>query len=380
MRFIKYRLAYSLLLISCLLFIDSQAYNASQWSESELALLRLQWLGSLPTLSPDPSNQYADDLAAARFGHRLFFDNRLSGNGEISCASCHIPEMSFTDGLAKAKGIANTLRSTPSLIGIAYSPWFFWDGSSDSLWSQALSPLESIVEHGGNRTSFAHIIYNNSDYRNTYQDLFGELPDLSNKKRFPDNAAPIEGTDLLLSWEEMVESDQKAITQIFVNLSKAIAAYERLLLPSASRFDQYAEAILTGESSNALTNDEVAGLKLFIGKAMCVTCHQGPLFTNHGFHNVGIPDPASKKSFALFSFFKEKPRFDVGRYHGVKKALASEFNCLGEYSDATEEDCAELIFANTKYTATLGAFKVPTLRNIAFYCTIHASRPIQKFG
>lgn len=349
----------------CLPFNIALAVESPQWNEVELAILKMQWIGSLPALPPDPSNHYADNIEAARFGHKLFFDTRFSSNGKVSCATCHIPEKSFTDGLAQAKGVGITLRGTPSIIGVAHSPWFFWDGHSDSLWSQALSPLESDVEHGGNRMQYAHIIYNDAAYRKSYQSIFGPLPNLSNSNNFPKSAALNGDDDAKARWNAMTDVDRKAVTRIFVNMSKSIAAYERLLMPSASRFDEYVAAAIQGQSSDALTKDEIAGLKLFIGKAMCVTCHQGPLFTNHGFHNVGAPDPAAKKSWIPFlSFFKDKPLFDVGRYQGVQEALASEFNCLGDYSDAKNSDCAELKYANTKYLATLGAFKVPTLRNI----------------
>ena len=356
------------ILVGLLLFelcSNLQAENITQWNEAELIQLRMNWLGSLSALPPDPSNNYADDLNAAKFGHKLFFDTRFSKNGEIACASCHIPEKSFTDGLTQATGIGKTLRNTPSVLGIAYSPWFFWDGRSDSLWSQALSPLESSVEHGGNRMQYAYIIYNDPDYQKEYQELFGSLPDLSDINRFPASTTTDNQTGLPSQWNNISESDQHAITQIFVNISKALAAYQRQLIPSASRFDQYVSTTLKGGTSDELTKDEIAGLKLFIGKAMCINCHQGPLFTNHAFHNVGAPDPANKRSFIpLLDLFKDKPLYDVGRYEGVKQALKNEFNCLGQYSDATENDCAELKFANTKHTSTLGAFKVPTLRNI----------------
>lgn len=364
MHFLKLIFYYCLIGLYLLLAnAQAQAIDKSQWSSAELAILKMNWLGSLPTLPPSPSNIYANNLFAAQFGHKLFFDNRLSKNKTVACASCHIPEKSFTDGLAKAEGIGKTSRGTPSIIGVAYSPWFFWDGRSDSLWSQALSPLESSVEHGGNRSQYARIIYDDPDYRKRYQNIFGPLPDLSDINRFPVSAAPGDDNALSSRWHEMTESDQTTITQVFVNIGKAIAAYERLLLPSASRYDNYVSAVLNSKSNDYLSNDEIAGLRLFIGKAKCATCHQGPLFSNHAFHNVGAPDPANEKT--LLNLFRNKPLFDVGRYKGVRQALKNDFNCLGIYSDASDNDCAELKFANMKYAATLGAFKVPTLRNIA---------------
>ena len=372
---INLKQAFCFLFITCLFTHFAHATENPQWSAAELSLLKMQWLESLPTLSSDPSNQYSNNIYAAKLGHELFFDPRFSSNGEVSCASCHIPNKLFTDGLAKAKGIGTTARNAPSIIGIAYSPWFFWDGRSDSLWSQALSPLEARDEHGSNRLHYARIIHGDPAYRKKYEKIFGVLPDLSDTERFPVGAAPNGDDEASAKWQRMLDHDRKAVTRVFVNMSKAIAAYERLLMPSSSRFDTYVAAVLQNEPSNALTNDEIAGLKLFIGKAMCISCHQGPLFSNHGFHNIGAPDPAGETSWIPFlDFFREKPLFDLGRYKGVRQVMASEFNCLGEYSDASVEDCAELKFANTKPIATMGAFKVPTLRNVT------ATAPYFHFG
>jgi cytochrome c peroxidase len=113
--------------------------------------------------------------------------------------------------------------------------------------------------------------------------------------------------------------------------------------------------LLTGDDQamqTALTPDAVAGLRVFIGKGTCINCHNGPLFTNHGFQNVGIP---VAKGLGI----------DEGRYRGVRQAKSSEFNCLGKYSDAGENDCAELRFAKMSRDEIVGAFKVPTLRNVA---------------
>ena len=350
--------------------VNAQAVESQVWSETDIALLRLHWIGSLPELQDDPTNKYADNPAAAKFGQKLFFDTRFSANGKVACASCHLPEKYFTDGLAKSRGVGEASRSAPSILGIAYSPWFFWDGRSDSLWSQALAPLESAVEHGGDRSQYARIIYTDHSYKKAYENLFGELPDISDTGRFPLSAGPVADQASDERWQGMSEKDRKAITRVFVNIGKAIAAYERLLIPAASRFDQYVEALLNSDSAggNILTTDEVAGLKLFVGKAMCITCHQGPLFTNNSFHNVGTPDPATIKPKYLppiLHVLKDKPAVDEGRYKGIRQVLQSEFNCLNEYSDAKEDDCAELKFASTKHTATLGAFKVPSLRNVA---------------
>ena len=135
------------------------------WTEDELKVLKSLWIGSLPKPPQDPTNAFADNKAAADFGHRLFFDTRLSSDGSVACASCHIPELAFTDGRKMAVGVGQTKRNAPTIIGVAYSPWLFWDGRKDSLWSQALGPLENPLEHGTNRKEVVKIILKDPSYR-----------------------------------------------------------------------------------------------------------------------------------------------------------------------------------------------------------------------
>ena len=115
------------------------------WSAAEAKLIASLSLSALPPLPSDPSNAVGDDPAAAALGRALFFDTRLSGNGKVSCASCHLPERQFQDGTPLATGMGQTNRRTMPIAGTAYSPWLFWDGRKDSQWSQALGPLESLV-------------------------------------------------------------------------------------------------------------------------------------------------------------------------------------------------------------------------------------------
>lgn len=329
------------------------ATKPPSWTESEVSTLRSLWIGSLPPLPQDPSNAYADTPEAAVFGQKLFFDTRFSSNGEVACATCHLPELMFTDGLPLAQGVGTTARKTMTIIGSAYSPWLFWDGRKDSQWAQALGPLESAVEHGGTRTQYAHVT--DEFYREEYESIFGVLPDFSDRKRYPDQTGPVDEPYARAAWEAMTPEDRDAVTQVYVNLGKAVAAYERLLVPGKSRFDQYVQALLEGDKQamkTVLTNDEVAGLRLFIGEAQCIKCHNGSLFTNNDFHNTGVPS------------VKGLPT-DDGRASGVQKALTDEFNCLSKWSDASENDCAELRFVTTTGEQLHGAFKPSTLRNVA---------------
>jgi cytochrome c peroxidase len=325
------------------------------WSQGEIAVLNSLWLGAIQPLTPDPSNAAGDLPEAVSFGHKLFFDARFSGNGEVSCATCHQPDLNFTDGLPLAEAIGTTNRGTPTIVGTSFSSWFFWDGRRDSQWSQAMVPMESAIEHGGTRTQFAHIIDEDQSYRKAYERIFGHLPDFSDRSRFPETAGPVDDPDALGAWEAMDTLDQEAVTQVFVNIGKAIAAYERQIMPGPSRFDSYVSALLDEDESVlavALTEEEVAGLRLFLSRGNCTQCHNGPLLTNNGFHSAGIPDTNDLEP-------------DVGRFAGVYEVVGNEFNCLGSYSDADPEQCAELRFVKTEGLELLGAFKVPTLRNVA---------------
>ena len=302
-----------------------RAAELAPWTATDTQILRSLWLHELQPLPPDASNAVADNTQAAKFGQRLFFDARLSRTGAISCSTCHQPERRFTDGLPKGVAIGMSKRNTRSIVGVAYSPWLYWDGRKDSLWSQALSPLEDPNEHGSDRRRIVTLISTDVSYSTTYQSLFGALPELD---------------------------DPDAIDGAFANIGKAIAAYERRLLPGASRFDAYVAAVLAGDDeaqADLFTDDEIRGLRLFIGEANCTQCHNGPLLTNHEFHNTGV-----------ISFPGEVP--DKGRVTGIRTAFADPFNCLGEFSDAGAE-CAELVFARSGPELT-GAFRTPSLRNL----------------
>jgi cytochrome c peroxidase len=329
----------------------SPRIGGTRWSEQERALLRSLSLASLGPLPSDPSNRYADDSAAARLGHHLFFDTRLSGNGKVSCASCHLPAQDFQDGKPLAQGVGTTLRRTMPIAGTAYSPWQFWDGRADSQWSQALGPLESAVEHGGDRTQYAHLVA--SDYRALYEAVFGRLPNLESA---PAHAGPVSDTARAAAWRHISASGQDDITRVYANIGKAIAAYERRIGFAPTRFDRYVEAELAGRghtSADAFSPDEEAGLRLFIGKANCSTCHNGALLTDNHFHNTGVPAPNASLPI------------DSGRTVGVRQALAGEFNCTSRYSDAKPEDCDELRFATAEGEELVRAFKTPSLRGVA---------------
>ncbi|MYB89851.1 MAG: cytochrome-c peroxidase [Proteobacteria bacterium] len=327
--------------------------HGKAWTDLEITLIRSLWIDNLSPPPTGKGNPVADNLQAAEFGHRLFFDKRLSANGQISCASCHRPAHFFTDGLEVAEGLNTGKRNTMSIVGAAYSPWMFWDGRKDSLWSQALSPLENPVEHGSSRMQLAHLVAQDKHYRARYEKLFGPMDDFSDASRFPAAAGPVDDKNLHERWQSMAPEDQEAVTRVFVNIGKAIAAYERLLVPEAARFDHYVEALVAGnrEPPEILSKDERAGLRLFVGKAQCINCHNGPLLTNHEFHNTAVlssPDSLPSK----------------GRINAVQDVLEDPFNCRGDFSDINPRECTELRFIRTGDNL-VGAHKTPSLRNTA---------------
>ncbi|HEX6599740.1 MAG TPA: cytochrome c peroxidase [Gemmatimonadaceae bacterium] len=325
--------------------------RAPRWTQQQRETLRSLSLSSLEPLRADPSNRYGDDPRAAELGRELFFDTRLSGNGQVSCASCHVPTREFQDDKPFGEGVGTTARRTMPVAGTAHSAWLFWDGRSDSQWSQALGPLESAVEHGGTRTQYARIIAEH--YRLQYEQVFGAMPDLSG---LPASAGPVADTAAHAAWTRMPAVRRDDISRVYANIGKAIAAYERRIEYGPSRFDRYADAELAGRAHTAddsFSADEEAGLRLFIGKGNCANCHNGALFTDDHFHNTGVATPNA----ALAP--------DSGRTTGVRQVLAGEFNCTSRYSDAKPDDCDELNFAVTDGEELVRAYKTPSLRDVA---------------
>lgn len=328
--------------------IASVATSAGgEWTSAQLAELRSLSLAELEPLSADPTNRVADDPRAADLGRQLFADMRLSSNGLVACSTCHQSDRGFQDGIALAKGVGTTARRSMAIPGMARSPFLFWDGRKDSLWAQALGPLESPVEHGGTRAQYAHVVAD--FYAAYYEQIFGALPDLS---QVPRSAGPVADREAASAWSALSAARRDDVTRVFVNIGKAIAAYERRIGFGASRFDTYVAALTSGQTGQGiLTNDEVAGLKLFIGRANCTQCHNGPLLTSNEFHNTGVPP---RPELAL----------DHGRLTGAAAVLSDEFNCRSQWSDARER-CAELEFIVTGEHTLDRAYKVPSLRNVA---------------
>ncbi|MCP3920649.1 MAG: hypothetical protein GY711_34415 [bacterium] len=351
---------------------------------------RIMRLSPLPELPADPTNAFADNEDAAHFGQFLFFDERLSKAGKTSCASCHDPELSFADGRELAEGVLPLERHSPAIWNVAYNRWFFWDGRADSLWAQALVPLESPLEHAGSRLAFAHLLHGDDDLRASYEALFGPLPDLHHEQRFPPIGRPVPADDHAhglareharkaeekarqsgrqthshgggayfvhphqRAWDSMNPADQRAVTRVFVNLGKSIAAYERKLVSRRSAFDRFVEGIRErdADKQEALSPSARRGLQTFVGKGRCVLCHHGPNFTDMEFHNIRLAPSAAVEDE------------DPGRMRGQSSLQASPFLGTSEWSDDPESAREKLEYLPT-HAHAWGEFKTPSLRNVA---------------
>jgi cytochrome c peroxidase len=343
------------------LLVCSACGDSKGLTDAEHAALAASVLREVP---PDPTNAVADNPAAAALGQQLFFDARFSGplavgsdglngatgprgaSGTVSCSSCHSPSQGGADVRSRpgntSLGSSWTGRNAPSVYNAAYSRWQFWDGRRDSLWAQALGPVESPAEHNFSRLEVAHLIQ--QVYRAQYEEVFGAMPDLSDGQRFPSAGKP--GTT---AWAQMTAQDQDVVNRIFSNFGKSIAAYERKLVDRRSAFDRYMGGELT-----ALPPAAVRGARLFVGRAACNECHSGPNFTDDAFHNTGVPQVGATV-----------PSSDDGRRNGIAGVLADPFNAAGPYSDQPDGYQLQTLPSGAALDRMRGAFKTPGLRGVA---------------
>ncbi|WP_163391179.1 cytochrome c peroxidase [Enterovibrio norvegicus] len=338
---------------------DSGILATDTWSQSELDTLRaLSWSNAAP-IPIDPSNRFSRNAKAAKLGEQLFFDPKLSASGKVSCGSCHQPQKAFSDGLPLSFGSAQTSRHSPSLTGIGRNRWFYWDGRRDSLWAQALTPIESIGEMDNNRMDAVRYVLSNDSYKAAYRSLVGSVPNISDTQRFPPGASPYSKGVGQNHWYKMKKTDRVLVNNVFVNLGKFIAAFETTLDYEPTRFDKFVNMLLKGDeiAANKLVSDrELAGIKLFLDneRTKCLRCHNGPLLSNRGFHNIG-------------SGVLNGQLTDHGRIIGLQAVGYDIFNCTGSFSDADQDECSALRFALKRDVPSFfyGAFKVPSLRNVA---------------
>lgn len=314
-------------------------------------------LGLSPLVTPakDSSNAVDGNSAAIRLGAQLFFDKRLSDSGQFSCSTCHDPSKGWTDGKSLAVAAGTGTRNTLSLWNIAQHRWYFWDGRADSLWSQALKPIESAHEMNGSRLQVAHLIATDPPLKLQYETLFGALPDLSDESRFPRAGGPrSQSTDGQVNWWQMSSADRDIVNRIFANAAKSIAAFEATIVTGDAPFDRFvADLRAGGQHSTAISPSAQRGLKIFIGKGNCVICHSGPNLTNKEFHDIRVP-PLNAQLLP-----------DAGRTQGIASLGEDEFVAAGFYSDDPLGPRAQHLFYLNAQAAVRGHFKTPSLRNVA---------------
>jgi cytochrome c peroxidase len=201
-----------------------------------------------PTPAPADNPSTAARIA---LGARLFADPRLSGGRSRTCASCHLPELAFTDARPRALGLggAPLRRNTPSLWNLAWSTHYFWDGRAPSLEVQVQMPIEAADEMAGHWPAIVARLEADTDLVSQFRAAFGSEPAVSRD-----------------------------------TIAKALAAYVRSLVSPATRFDAW----IAGDAT-ALSAAEIRGFRLFTGKAGCVLCHVGWRFTDDRFHDIGLP-------------------------------------------------------------------------------------------
>jgi cytochrome c peroxidase len=238
-----------------------------------------QRLGPLPAVVMPPNNPQSS--AKIMLGKQLYFDTRLSKDNTISCATCHDPALGWSDKGPTSKGIAGQMggRRSPPVSNAAYIPLQFWDGRSPSLEDQAKGPIQNPIEMGNTHQAMIRTVADIPGYVEEFRRVFGEGP---------------------ITVQQVAD---------------AIAAFERTVVTTDSKFDRYAR----GDHA-ALTKLEKQGLEVFNGKGHCSACHWGANFSDGRFHNLGVPAADPKNP-------------DQGRY------------------------------AVTKNPADMGAFKTPTMRD-----------------
>ena len=226
----------------------------------------------LPKMKHPADNPWSKDKE--ELGKMLYFDPRLSGSNWISCATCHNPGLGWGDGLPRAIGHGQKElgRHSPTVINSGYFPLQMWDGRKKTLEDQAVGPIGAAVEM-------------NQDYAELVKEL-----------------KAISGYDQL--FEKVFGKDSIKMD----NIGKAIATFERSVVSKNSSYDKYWQG-----DKKAMSKSAVNGMNLFFGKAKCTICHNGPVFTDGNFHNIGVKQHGPLKQ-DLGRFNESKDDFDKGAF------------------------------------------------------------------
>jgi len=348
-------------------------------SSIRAALGELRYDSAPPSL--DPSNRVDGDAAARAFGHRLFFEPALSGRllegdndgtsstlgkageaGRVSCAGCHVPTAGFVDNRSPHRQISLGAlwgkRRAPTLLEVASTTLFNWDGRRDTIWGQAVGVMENKSEFNSGRLLVAQQVFRL--HRTEYESVFGAMPQLDDATRFPQLEPLQGGCDVgpeetaacrgkpgdKSDYDGMAPAAQRDATTVTVNVAKAIAAYVRELRCGASAFEQW----LDGDEA-ALGRSAQRGAALFVGKAECSGCHSGPNLSDGKFHNVGLRPATVAVAFTDSN--------DRGAGEAQALLLDDPLNTKGEFSDGDRG-----VLPMAVGPALEGAFRTPTLRCI----------------
>ena len=256
---------------------------AGQWPKPEIDEgIKWEELGVLP---PSPlAGKMGTLKTVVDLGKVLFYDPRLSGSNQISCISCHAPEMNWSDGRKVSLGhnqAANS-RNSPSLENVWSVKKLFWDGRANNLEEQLTGPISSDIE--------------------MHQEL----------KTLPKKLSKIKGYQPLFT----AAFGDKKITQ--ERIAKALATYQLSFTSRKSDFDYFLEG-----NKKRMSDQQLAGLHLFRTKARCMNCHNGPLFTDGDFHNLGLTYYGRSKYEDLGRYMITKNPDDVGKFKtpGLRNVL-----------------------------------------------------------
>ena len=204
-------------------------------------------IGLLPEVEHPADNPHTTEKET--LGKTLFFDPRLSGSGQIACASCHDPDLGWADGRTTSFGHSRKqlARNSPTIRNTAFQQRLFWDGRADSLEDQARQVLMNPDEMRSGPEHVVALLEKEPGYQELWQKAFGAEP---------------------------VSIDLAA---------QALACFERTVVGGSSRFDSFMKG-----GAAALTDEALLGMDLFRREARCINCHNGPAFSDGGFHDLGL--------------------------------------------------------------------------------------------
>jgi cytochrome c peroxidase len=321
-------------------------------------------LSPLPDVPADPTNAVADLPAAAVLGQKLFFDPRASGplkvasdlgavgeTGKVACVTCHWgPYMDDQRSVPSnvSLGADFHTRNALTTINSSFYRWTNWGGRFSAQWEITLPVTESGAIMNSSRLAVAHLLFD--EYKDAYEEIFGAMePEIgTDRMRFPPTGKPAAAGAAPGAWESMTTEDQALVNEIFVNYGKAIQAYLRKLVSRNAPFDQFVAGV-----DNAIDDEAKRGLKLFLGRGRCVSCHYGPQLSDNKFHTTGVPQQG-----------EHVPSTDTGRNKDIIALLASPFNSAGAFSDDTTTGRLAGL-TNPPPDETLGQFRTPSLRGVA---------------